>query len=137
MEKKTSNLIHIGRIFKTSAPQYLFLRKMGEKQFVWFIEEGRQEKQTELEGETAEEAFRLARKKWRYDSFRPLNCGFKFTLPERDEHGNNALWRDMSRSLQTFNGIYYDEELGFNCIVHQIPLDSRFLFERLQKEGRL
>lgn len=89
----------------------------------WFI----QKTSLNLEAKSIEEAFRLARKSLKFRGFEPINCGYKFTLPERDEHGKEALYIDMVRSLASPNGVFFDETLGHNVVVHQIPLNSRDL----------
>lgn len=137
MEKATSNLLHVAMIHTSSGLKYLFLRRLDKDHLAWFLEDERGELKTSLEARSLDDAMRIARKAWKNDSFNTIGCGYKFTLPERDEHGNNAFWRDMCLSLNSFNGVYYDEELGHNCIVNQIPLNSRLLYEKLKKENRL
>ena len=100
----------------------LYLRKVEPKLFKWFQDET----DTGIQSDRVIEAIRLASEKWK--SFKLLNCGYIYTLPERDEHGNNALFSQMAKSLDSPNGIYFDEDLGHNCIVHQIPLESARLY---------
>lgn len=100
----------------------LYLRKVEPKLFKWFQEET----DTGIQADRVTEAIRLALGKWK--SFKLLNCGYVYTLPERDEHGNNALFSQMAKSLDSGNGIYFDEDLGHNCIVHQIPLETARLY---------
>lgn len=95
-----------------------FLRKQEPKCFTWYSNES----PTEVGAESLEEAIRLAYQTWK--GFTPLPCGHVFTLPERDEHGNDALFYQMAKSLASPSGIYFDEELGHNCIVKEIPLDT-------------
>lgn len=132
-------LIHVGIIHSDKGlPEFLFLRAISQEKFVWFKEScGGQEIETSVSAESAEEAIRLAWKEWKNAFFSTLNCGYCFTLPERDEHGNDALWKQMVSSLNSFNGIYYDEDRGHNCIVHQIPLKARDLYQKLKSENRL
>jgi hypothetical protein len=109
----------------------LLLKEDSPSRFVWV--KGKEE--TSTEAPSYEEAVRLG---WKTISgFSPLLCGYKFTLPERDEHGNNATFSDMVQSLNSSNGIYFDKDLGHNCIVHQIPQKSRLLYEKLKNEGLL
>lgn len=105
MTINTNKLIHVARKGST----LYFLRKKGDD-FVWF--EG--ENETPIVSKNIEEAIRLANRKWH---FRMLACGFRYTLPERDEHGNNALFYQMAASQKTLTGVYFDEELGHPCIV--------------------
>lgn len=128
-------LIHVGRIFTTNG-QWLsvFLRKHGEGHFVWHEEQNdNKETPTSVEGQTVEEALRLAPKHWRNHFFRMLNCGFRYTLPERDEHGINALFHQMAASYSSMNGIYYDEELGNNCFVQNASEEALDLWRQLKK----
>lgn len=135
---KMANLIHVAEIDTRGGTHYLFLRKESPDRYIWFeVDKDGKEKATSLTGGNTEEAIKIARKQWQNQSFRTLKCGFRFTLPERDEHGNNALFNQMSLSLGSFNGIYYDEDLGHNCIVNQVPLRSRLLWEKLKTESKL
>ena len=102
----------------------LYLRKVEPKVFKWFQDEV----DTGLQSDRVIEALRLAESKWKSNGFKLLNCGFIYTLPERDEHGNNALFSQMAKSLDSGNGIYFDEDLGHNCIVQQIPLESALFY---------
>lgn len=130
-----SELIHIAEIqpFK-----YLFLRKEGEKHYAWFAEtiDGKEEA-TEVNAPNIEEAIRLAKKFWQSSYFKLIPCGFRFTLPERDEHGGNALFYQAIRSLNSMTGVYFDEELGHNCVVHQIPSRIRELYASLKAQNKL
>jgi hypothetical protein len=115
---QTGNLISIAK----SSEGRLYLRKVEPKLFKWFQEET----DTGIQSDLVTEAIRLAQEKWK--SFKLLNCGYVYTLPERDEHGNNALFSQMAKSLDSGNGIYFDEDLGHNCIVQQIPLETARLY---------
>jgi hypothetical protein len=111
-------LIHIARILSLEGRQTtLFLRKLDPVRFAWFEKREGAEQETEVSAGTIEEALRVAARYWKERSFRTLICGFRYTLPERDEHGINALFHQMSASYSSMNGIYYDEELGSNCYV--------------------
>ena len=116
MSIQTRDLISIATIDEG----YLYLRKIEPKVFKWFQEE----KDTGVQADRVTEAIRLAESQWKSKGFKLLNCGYVYTLPERDEHGNNALFSQMAKSLDSGNGVYFDEDLGHNCIVHQIPLET-------------
>lgn len=113
----TIRLIHIARIFTKSGWRYLFLRETEKSRFSWHEQTGNGEVETGVAAATIEEALRLAALKWKKDNFTTVICGFRYTLPERDEHGINALFHQMAASYASPNGIYYDDELGNNCIV--------------------
>ena len=115
--------IHVGKIGRRT----LFLCKLESFQYAWFFEET----PTNVVSHNIEEAIRLAYRKWAPDGFRTLHCGFRYTLPERDEHGINALFYQMVASYRSPNGVYFDEELGGNCIVQFASLESRNLMKRL------
>ena len=127
-------LIHVARLQN----DYVLLRKKGPHEFVWYRENGDgQEQETPLIATTIEEAIRLANVKWKREHFLPLNCGFRYTLPERDEHGNNALFSQMMASYSSSSGIYFDEELGHNCLVQAASDEARSFWNKLKQEGRV
>lgn len=130
-------LIHVACIVTAKGDRRLLLRMQEPRLFQWLIEEGEEEKLTEVASDRIEEAIRLAARRWKNEFFMPLNCGFRYTLPERDEHGINALFHQMSASLATPNGIYFDAELGNNCFVQNIPLHSRNLWLKYKQKDRL
>jgi len=121
-------IIHVAKITKGRDTQTLFLKKTGPETYQWFQEQ----ESTEVKGITPEEAIRLAKRHWSFDPLRFLNCGKRFTLPERDEHGGNALFHQMAASYRTFNGIYYDEELGHSCQVKEASQEALELFAKLE-----
>lgn len=123
-------LIHVGIIQEKGVKIYLFLREVAPQHYVWFKEN----EKTEVEATTIEEALRLAARFWKLDYFRTLNCGFRYTLPERDEHGTNALFHQMAASYASSNGIYFDEELGNNCVVYNASQEARTLQALWQKK---
>lgn len=138
MDKK-SPLIHVALIqeFK-SGKTLLFLRRLNEGHYAWFKDEGNgKESETPVWGPTIEEAIRLARLFWKEDAFRTIHCGFRYTLPERDEHGNNALFHQMIASYSSMNGIYFDDELGHNCVVHHASNEARSLWQQLQQAAQI
>lgn len=138
MQPTTNNrLIHIARMQpKGIHVVYLFLRQLDPHHFRWFEEKGNEEIETAVFGNSIEEAIRQSHRHWKNVAFRTVNCGFRFTLPERDEHGSNALFYQMVSSYSSMNGFYFDEELGFNCIVHQASLEARQLWNRLRQTGK-
>lgn len=128
-----AKLIHVGRIATTQhRPMYLLLRQLGGYHYAWFKKENKtNEIETQIWGPTIEEAIRLAHQHWKLDHFRTVNCGFRYTLPERDEHGTSALFYQMIASYSAMNGIYFDEEIGCNCIVYFASLEARKLWHEL------
>lgn len=128
----TNKLIHVAKILDSDGQnRYLFLRQYGPENFVWLIEqEVGNEIESGVKGYSIEEAMRLAPRHWNSHSFRTVICGFRYTLPERDEHGINALFHQMAASYASMNGIYYDEELGNNCFVQNASAEALELFRR-------
>lgn len=131
----TPKLIHVGTLqLQNHGITYLFLRQLEPYRFVWFQENPTgAETETDSWGGSAEEAILDARKLWKANHFRLLECGFRYTLPERDEIGMNALFHQMASSYSSMNGIYFDEDLGSNCIVQNASLEARDLWKRLSK----
>jgi len=135
IEEKPAKLIHVARIFKDGAWKNLYLRKNANRHFFWYEETKENQEQgieTEISGETSEEAMRKGARHWRNDSFTTLMCGFRYTLPERDEHGINALYHQMVASYSSGNGIYFDEELGNNCFVQNASEDALNFWRKLK-----
>ena len=118
-------------------PITTFLRKVDPHTFSWFIADitTKNETPTAVSADNIEEAIRLGNRTWKIDNFRTLNCGFRYTLPERDEHGTNALFHQMVASYTSPNGVYYDQELGANCIVHNASIEARTLWNTLRSNG--
>lgn len=127
-------LIHIAKILNRQGRQtYLFLRKK-EPNFIWFEENSDGiEVETGVCANTIEEAIRLGARHWKNEYFNTVLCGFRYTLPERDEHGINALFHQMVSSYSSMNGIYYDDELGNNCFVQNASNEAYLLWQRLKK----
>lgn len=137
-EKNNESLVHIGKYHpRHKGRRYLFLRERAPTHFIWYEEEDGKELETEVEAPSIEEAMQLAHKTWKNDAFRTIICGFRYTLPERDEHGINALFRQMVASYSTPNGTYYDEELGHNCFVQSASREALDLWQQLQESNRL
>ena len=132
-ETKEKKLIHAGKIFDNSGFwRYLLLRKIDDVRYAWFEESpSGEELLTSIEAINPEEAIRLAIRQWKHVFYQNLNCGFRYTLPERDEHGINAYFHQMAASYASMNGIYYDEELGNNCYVQNASDEALKLWRRL------
>lgn len=139
MEKTHFKLIHIAFIFRPQrGKRSLFLRKKEDYHYMWFEENDKKdEAETAIWATTTEEAIRLARKEWKLYDFTTLNCGFRYNLPERDEHGINALFHQMTASYGASNGVYFDEEVGHNCIVQNASIESRLLWQKLKEQNRI
>ena len=101
---------HVARIYPK---RYLFLKKVDPTTFQWFEEENA----TACVAKTPAKAVLEGSKLWQDAYFRTLNCGFRYTLPERDEVGCNAFFWQMTQSYAASNGQYFDEELGHLCYV--------------------
>ncbi len=123
-------LIHLAQIKPKGQVQYLLLKQVSLERFVWFANDSEQP----VEGGSIGTAIRLARKHWRNDFFRTVICGFRYTLPERDEHGINALYYQMVASYRSANGVYYDDEAGHNCIVNFASQEALSLWKQLDKQ---
>jgi hypothetical protein len=139
MAEKKGKLIHLARI---SDPKqgviYVLLRESDPGRFVWFKEyPAGQESETSIFASIPQEAIRQARTTWTSQFFDTVKCGFRYLLPERDEHGYNALFHQMVASYSAINGVYFDEEFGCNCIVHFASAEARSLWRRLQSNGQL
>lgn len=116
----------------------LLLREVAARDYCWYREiDSDVEEDTGIRGDTPEEALRAAHRHWRLHSFRTLICGFRYTLPERDECGMNALFHQMVASHRSANGVYYDEDVGHNCYVQNASQESLDLWKRLESQQRL
>jgi len=127
-------LIHVAIIQRYNPGKtYLFLRQLEPYRYVWFLEKSLdQEEETSIWGGVSEEAILAASKHWVLDEFRLLNCGFRYELPERDEIGTQALYHQMAASYASMTGVYFDGELGHNCIVQNASNEAKNLWRRLQ-----
>lgn len=134
MSKDLNSLIHVAKSYAAGGRwQWLFLRKMPEGRYLWHRVDGDfAEKETNIVADSAEEALRLAWQAWKRESFTFLRCGFRFTLPERDEIGDNALFHQMVASYSTVNGVYLDQELGHQCVVHDASKEALALWAKLR-----
>lgn len=135
--KPATPIIHIARIQPGGRVYHLLLRKIDPHTFTWFKLEDSHEVNTSISASNIAEVTRLAYRHWKDDSFRTINCGFRYTLPERDEHGCAALFHQMVASYSSMSGVYFDDELGHNCIVHFASSEGRDLWQKLKQEGRL
>jgi hypothetical protein len=129
MDSFKPKLIHIARIqVQNQGCTYLFLRQLEPYRYVWFLEDTPgKETETPIWSGTAEEALLAAYKAWNLNEIRPVHCGFRYTLPERDEVGTNALFHQMVSSYSSMSGVYFDEEIGSNCIVQFASHEARDL----------
>lgn len=140
MEKqKSPKLIHVARLLSKGEVKYLFLRKIDPQTLVWHeqTDGNNAEKPTEIIASNVEDAMRLANRQWSEDHFRPVNCGFRYTLPERDEHGINALFWQMASSYGSSNGVYFDDDLGSNCFVNFASQEALELLKKLKLQNRI
>lgn len=138
MAQATGKLIHVATYFQKGGWILVYLRKTADQGYAWFAEiTAGQESGTPVGGSTPEEALRLAHREWVDSSFRTIRCGYRFTLPERDEIGSNALFHQMIASYSSSNGVYFDEELGHQCIVKEISQEAYDLWKKLAAESRL
>lgn len=139
MEKTPGKVIHAARIQgEGGRVRYLLLRQCGDQHFCWFEHNSKEgDKETSVAAQTIEDALRIARPHWRRHSFRMVNCGFRYTLPERDECGLNALFHQMVASYTSSNGIYFDADLGNNCFINFASEEARKLWKILKEENKL
>jgi hypothetical protein len=130
-----SKIVHVGRITaQGKSPCYLLLRQESPTSYVWYeLLDNGQQGPTPVGGTSTVEALQKARRHWRLRAFRTVGCGFRYTLPERDEHGKNALFYQMVASYATPNGVYFDEEVGHPCFVNFASLEARELWDRLKR----
>ena len=131
----TNKLIHVAFIFlPTKGKQILYLRQFSQSLYRWLLDD---EQETGIEGETIEIAIQLGRHHWKQNFFQTLICGFRYTLPERDEHGMNALFYQLAASRNTLNGVYFDEELGHNCYIQNSSEEAVLFLKKITQENRL
>ncbi|GAB4232394.1 MAG: hypothetical protein Tsb0021_11070 [Chlamydiales bacterium] len=138
MNTNNNPLIHVARIQIKGEVHYLILRRLANQLYQWFEETHDLDIPTSVEAPSIREAIRLSRRFWsRDEAFRMVGCGFRYTLPERDEHGENALFYQMAASLSTVNGFYLDAELGCMCYVSNPSTEARNLWHRFTRQGKL
>lgn len=128
-----NRLIHVAKITlpKKKSP-LLFLREKNEKEYRWFEHIEGQEQETDVFATNVQESIRLAARKWKLAHFQTLNCGIRFELPQRDEHGCSALFHQMVASYSNSSGTYFDEELGHMCRIDQASDEALLLWKTLQ-----
>lgn len=133
-QSRLTHLIHVARIFSAKGEWVsLYLRKTEAGLYVWHeVDLEGNETVTPVSADSAEEAIRLAHRHWKSSSFTSLRCGTRFTLPERDEIGTDALFHQMVTSYGTMNGVYLDDELGHQCIVHDASQEALTLWKQLK-----
>ncbi|TXI37462.1 MAG: hypothetical protein E6Q59_07775 [Nitrosomonas sp.] len=139
MTQTVGKLIHLATHFKGGKGWVLlFLRKAVDEGYRWLEDSiNGEEVPTNVVAKDPEEAIRLAHRQWKGASFRTIRCGYRFTLPERDEIGMNALFHQMVASYSTMNGVYFDDDLGHQCIVKEISQEAFDLYKQLASENRL
>lgn len=138
VDSKPGKLIHAAEIqVQESGRHYLLLREIAPFHYAWAIDKGDKEEETGVVAPTVADALIFARRHWKRNAFRTVLCGFRYTLPERDEHGCNALFHQMIASYSTSGKVYFDEELSSNCIVFHASDEAISLWHYLQKAGRI
>lgn len=139
MENYPGKVLHAARFHHDNGRvRYLLLRQCGDQHFCWFeFHDRSNETLSAVHAQTLEEAIRLARRHWQGRSFRMVNCGYRYTLPERDEHGLNALFHQMVASYSSMNGIYFDPDMGNNCYVNFASAEARDLWKTLKEADKL
>ncbi len=123
----TERIIHAASLFEEGEWIPLLLREKTPDHYAWF--KGTEE--LGVDATTPEEACKLLRKAFKGTPLSFYNCGFRFTLPERDETGTNALFYQMEASYNSPTGIYYDEELQASCIVRFASEEARELLKKV------
>lgn len=139
MSENSPKIIHVG-CFQSpgKGKSYLFLRQISPVAFVWYKENSHaEEEETAVKGDSPAKALKEARRQWKSQGFRTVNCGFRYTLPERDEHGINALLHQMIASYSSMNGVYFDDEAGNNCFVQNASQEALSLWKRLDAKRRV
>lgn len=114
---KKDNLYWIASL-ENGGKKWLTLHKEEDGLFRWYLDN----MPTDIANTSAEASVKEARKRYREEHLKIHSCGNKFTLPERDEHGTPANFQEMVKSLRSMNGVFFDDQLGHNCIVREIPL---------------
>ena len=124
-------IIHLAKKWHAGRLQLLALVLLG-KNYEWIQAPLEDFVKTDLRAHSIEEAIVLARKTWKEEGFFLVNCGYRYTLPERDEHGLEALFHQMAKSLASMTGVYQDEELGHLCLVQNVSLEARHLLDEFK-----
>lgn len=122
--------IHVAKYFGSQRrAKYLFLKEEKPSWYRWYESDS----ETAIASDNIHEAILLARTYWKEENIQMVACGFRYTLPERDEHGENALFHQMAASYSSFNGIYFDEELGHNCFVQNASEEALNLLKEIKR----
>lgn len=132
-------LIHVATI-RPQGPRevYLFLRQLPNKRFCWFEERTKgREVATPLQASSLHEALHRGKQHWKKAHFQLVQCGFRFSLPERDEIGRPAFFSEMVLSYSSPTGSYSDPESGQPYEVTQAAQKSLHLMKLLLKEKRI
>lgn len=132
-------LIHIGQyILPQKRRRMVLLRQKDPSYYAWYERnDDGAERELQVGGPNVQEAMRLAHKNWKSLYFQTYNCGFRYSLPERDEHGSNALFDQMVASYSSMNGVYFDQSVGHNCFVQAASQEALDLWHQLKTEGKL
>ena len=85
-----------------------------------------------MKGSSIIEAIRDGHKRLQKSYFRLLHCGFRYTLPERDVVGSNALFWQMALSYNSPNGRYFDDEVSHLCYVDFASQEALQLWKTLR-----
>lgn len=115
-------IIHVAKIYPKGRINYLFL-KQEKNYFYW---DG-----TDYKSDSYVKSLETGAKVWKDDYFQLVNCGFRYNLPVRDETGMNALFWQMAKSYQSLNGVYFDEDVGHQCIVKFAPDEALRIWKRI------
>lgn len=135
---KQETVVHAASI-RPRGPEktYLLLRSRSDGTFRWSIFTPQHEEDTGVTAPSIAEAMQLAFAKWHDQGFRPLHCGMRFTLPERDEIGRNALFHEMVASYRTPTGNYMDTKISRPCIVNKASQEALDLWKTLAASQQL
>ncbi len=117
------NIIHVARIYPKGRPKYLFLKKEDSK-YCW--------EKTDCEGTTSVQAIRNAEKRWKDEFFQLVHCGFRYSLPTRDEVGVNANFMQMAQSYSASNGRYFDQDAGHLCFVDLASKEALEIWKKIR-----
>ncbi len=101
-------IFHVAKFYPDGRLKYLFLKKKGDL-FEW--------EESNCVQKSVAEAIDAASLLWKGDYFKLVHCGFRYSLPIRDQVGVNALFWQMAKSYAVSSGVYFDEDVGHQCIV--------------------
>ena len=101
------------------------------KSVVWRFLDGNE---AGCSGTSLEEAIAAAKRHFANDFFSLLHCGFRYTLPIRDETGINANFRQMVLSYSSPNGRYFDDEVGHLCFVDFASQEALNLWKKIRSD---